>query len=150
MFISLINFALKQNDTMKELYAQSETRICKAIFPDTLNANNTLFGGKAMQWMDEAAYISATRFTRLRMFTSSTSNIRFKKAVEPNSIIEVIARVINAGPVKLLVKVEIIAEEMYGNQHFTAIEGEFTLVSLNANNKPQRIDYSNVLALESI
>ena len=31
----------------------SETRQFKAIFPNTLNANETLFGGQAKQWMDE-------------------------------------------------------------------------------------------------
>lgn len=133
---------------MNELYKISETRICKAIFPDSLNANQTLFGGKAMQWMDEAAYISATRATKQRMFTSQTSNIKFLKAVEPNSIIEIIARVVKVGAVKVNVSVEIRAEEMYTNEKFVAMEGEFTLVALNKNGKPERI--SSIQQLELV
>ena len=133
---------------MNELYKISETRICKAIFPDSLNANQTLFGGKAMQWMDEAAYISATRATKQRMFTSQTSNIKFLKAVEPNSIIEIIARVVKVGAVKVNVSVEIRAEGMYTNEKFIAMEGEFTLVALNKNGKPERI--SSIQQLELV
>ncbi len=48
------------NDSIKK----SETRQFKVIFPSTLNDHDTLFGGTAMQWMDEVAYITATRFTR--------------------------------------------------------------------------------------
>lgn len=63
---------------MDERIKQSETRQFKAIFPDSLNANGTLFGGQAMKWMDEVAYITATRFTRQRMFTVNTENIYFE------------------------------------------------------------------------
>ncbi|MCU4157302.1 acyl-CoA thioesterase [Carboxylicivirga sp. A043] len=129
---------------MEEFFNISETRICKAIFPETLNANNSLFGGKAMQWMDEAAYISATRFTRQRMFTANTTAIKFLKAVKPNSIIEVVARVIKAGAVRLTIQVQIFTENMYNQERELAIESNFIMVSLNDENQPQRIDYSLV------
>ncbi|MCG8581775.1 MAG: hypothetical protein MI866_17755 [Bacteroidales bacterium] len=127
---------------MEEYFNISETRICKAIFPETLNANNSLFGGKALQWMDEAAYISATRFTRQRMFTANTGEIKFLKPVSPDSIIEVIARVIKAGPVRLIVRVQIFNENMYDQNRELAVESDFVMVSLNEKNQPQRIDYS--------
>ena len=120
----------------------SETRQFKAIFPNSLNANETLFGGQAMQWMDEVAYITATRFTRQRMFTVNTENIKFLKAVNPDSIVEVVGRIEKAELVKLKVKVEIYVEEMYGTGRIKAIEGVFTFAALDQNRKPIRIDYS--------
>jgi len=127
---------------MEEQIRQSETRQCKAIFPGTLNANETLFGGQAMQWMDEVAYITATRFTRQRMFTINTENITFLKTVNQNSIVEVVGRIEKAGAVRLRVKVEIYVEEMYGVKRDKAIEGVFVFASLDDNLRPQRIDYS--------
>ncbi len=124
---------------MNEPYEQNTTRISKAIFPNTLNANETLFGGLIMQWMDEAAYIAATRFTKQRMFTLTVSDINFLKAVEPNTIVEVIAKVVKSSPVKLTVQVDLNAEEMYGTGNFKAAEAQFTMVALNENNKPQRL-----------
>ena len=129
---------------MKELIKMSETRQFKAVFPNTLNANDTLFGGQALQWMDEVAYITATRFTRQRMFTFSIEDIKFLKAVDPNSIVEVVGYVEKAGPVKLRVKVEVFVEEMYGPSREKAIEGVFVFASLDENKRPRRINTGQV------
>ena len=143
MFIILYTFAEEFfSINMEEHIKSSETRQFKAIFPCTLNANETLFGGIAMQWLDEVAYITATRFTRQRMVTINTENIRFIKAVNPNTIIEIIGRVEKAGAVRLRVKVEIFVEEMYGQGREKAIEGVFVFASLDENKQPKRIDYS--------
>ncbi len=137
IFVANIYFAI-----MEERIRNSETRQFKAIFPNTLNANDTLFGGKAMQWMDEVAYITATRFTRQRMFTINTEKIKFLKAVSPNSIVEVIGRIEKAQAVKLKVKVQIFVEEMYGQERDKAVEGIFVFSSLDENRRPQKIDYN--------
>jgi len=129
---------------MEEKIQQSETRQFKAIFPSTLNANDTLFGGQAMKWMDEVAYITATRFTRQRMVTINTENIKFIKPVHPNSIVEIVGTVQKVNSIKLQVKVEIFSEEMYGEIREKVIEGVFVFASLNEKNRPKRIR-SNVI-----
>lgn len=126
---------------MMEEIIQSETRQFKAIFPNTLNANETLFGGQAMKWMDETAYITATRFTRQKMFTVNTENINFLKPIPPNSIIEIIGKIEKAGAVKLKIRVEIYSEEMYGSNREKVVEGIFVFAALDDNMKPKRIDY---------
>jgi len=60
-----------------EKIRQSETRIFKAVFPNTTNHYDTLFGGTAMQLMDEVAFIAATRFSRQRIVTVSSDRIDF-------------------------------------------------------------------------
>jgi len=122
----------------------SETRQCKAVFPGTLNANDTLFGGLAMQWMDEVAYIAATRFTRQRMFTISTSDIKFLRPLKAGSIAEVVARVEKAEAVRLFVRVQIFVEEMYADHRELAMESVFTFASLDENKRPRRIDYNSM------
>ena len=129
---------------MEEYIKLSETRLFKAIFPYTLNANETLFGGMAMQWMDEVAYITATRFTRQRMVTINAENIKFLKAINPNSNVEVVGHVEGATTVRLTVKVEIFMEEMYGQAREKAIEGMFVLVAMDENKNVTRIDYSKI------
>ena len=49
--------------TLEEKIKASETRIFKAVFPNTTNHYDTLFGGTAMHLMDEVAFITATRFS---------------------------------------------------------------------------------------
>ena len=62
---------------MEEKINKSETRIFKAVFPNTTNHYDTLFGGTAMALMDEAAFITATRFARKKVVTVSSDKIRF-------------------------------------------------------------------------
>jgi acyl-CoA hydrolase len=132
---------LTKTEIMEERIRSCVTRQFKAIFPNTLNANETLFGGQAMQWMDEVAYITATRFTRQKMFTVCAEKISFLKTISPDTFIEIVGTVEKSESVKLKVKVEIYAEEMYGQSRIKAVEGIFIFASLDENHKPRRIEY---------
>ena len=126
---------------MQQFIEESITRQFKAIFPNTLNANGTLFGGEALRWMDEVAYITATRFTRQRMFTVSTNDVKFLHTISPNSVVEVVGYVEKAEAVRLTVKVVMFVEEMYGFDKKKAVEATFIFAALGENNRPQRIRY---------
>lgn len=135
---------------MEDKIQQSETRQFKAIFPNTLNANDTLFGGQAMKWMDEVAYITATRFTRQKMVTVNTENIKFLKAVHPNSIVEIIGRIVNTTNVRVHVQVQIFSEEMYGTKREKVIEGIFVLACLDEEMRPKRISFPTKINVSNI
>ncbi len=125
---------------MEDLIQKSITRQFKALFPGTLNANGTLFGGQALKWMDEVAYITATRFTRERMFTVNTEKIKFHKALYPDTIVEIVGMVDKVKLLRIFIKVEIYAEEMYGTKREKVIEGIFVFVALDENQKPKKAD----------
>lgn len=133
-----------QTPDMEELIEKSITRQFKAIFPCMFNANESLFGGEALKWMDEVAYITATRFTRERMFTVSTEKIKFLKAVHPKSIVEIIGKVEKIKMIRVFVKVDIFAEEMYGTKREKVIEGTFIFAALDENNKPKQLNVNEI------
>lgn len=111
----------------------------KAIFPNTLNANNTLFGGTALKWMDEVAYITATRYTRQKMVTISINKTCFLKAIQPNSIAEIVGVVKSVNNIKLCVAVRIFVEDMYTNKREIALTSEFVFAAVDDNHKACRI-----------
>ena len=111
----------------------------KVVFPSTLNNQETLFGGKAMQWMDEVAYIEAIRYTKQKMITVSTDKIQFLKPITSGKIIEIVAKVIKVGIVKLHIQVEIFMEELYTENKQKAITGVFIFAAVNSDNKPVKI-----------
>ncbi|UNY98830.1 acyl-CoA thioesterase [Zhouia spongiae] len=119
--------------------ATSETRIFKAVFPNTTNHYDTLFGGTAMQLMDETAFITATRFSRQRMVTVSSDRIDFKKPIPAGTIVELIGKVTHIGNTSLKVKVDIYTEEMYSEKREKSVSGEFTFVAIDENKKPTNI-----------
>jgi len=129
---------------MEELIEKSITRQFKAIFPCMLNANETLFGGEALKWMDEIAYITATRFTHERMFTVNTEKIKFLKAVHPDTIVEIVGRIEKVKMIRVFVNVEIYAEEMYGTNREKVVEGTFIFAALDEKNKPKQVNVSRV------
>lgn len=114
----------------------SETRIFKAVFPNTTNHYDTLFGGTAMQLMDEVAFIAATRFSRKRMVTVSSDRIDFNKPIPAGTIVELVGRVTYIGKTSVKVRVEIFIEQMYNEHKEKAITGEFTFVAIDENKLP--------------
>lgn len=125
--------------TTEEQIKQSETRIFKAVFPNTTNHYDTLFGGTAMQLMDEVAFITATRFSRQRMVTVSSDRIDFKKPIPGGTIIELIGKVTYLGNTSLKVRVDIFVEQMYSSEREKAVSGDFTFVAIDADKKPAKI-----------
>jgi acyl-CoA hydrolase len=117
----------------------AETRIFKAVFPNTTNHYDTLFGGTAMHMMDEVAFITATRFTRKMMVTVSSDKIDFNKPIPSGTIIELVGKVQHIGNTSLKVLVEIYVEEMYSFSREKAITGTFTFVAVNSNKHPVKI-----------
>ncbi|WP_127717334.1 acyl-CoA thioesterase [Halobacteriovorax sp. HLS] len=117
----------------------SQTRVTKAVFPNTTNHYETLFGGTAMQWMDEVAFITATRFTRMKVVTVSSDRLDFKKAIPEGSIVELVGNVTKLGRTSLEIQVQVFLEAMLDDSRELALEGSFTFVALGEDKKPVKI-----------
>ncbi|MDZ7871037.1 MAG: acyl-CoA thioesterase [Rheinheimera sp.] len=112
------------------------TRVTKTVFPGRTNHHNTLFGGEALAWMDEAAFIAATRFCRKPLVTVCSDRVDFKESIPAGSIIELVARIEHVGRTSIRVNVDIFVEDMYSDDQHRAISGSFTFVALGADRKP--------------
>ncbi len=119
----------------------AETRIFKAVFPNTINHYDTLFGGTAMHLMDEVAFITATRFSRQKMVTVRSDKIDFTVPIPAGTIIELVGHIIHIGRTSLKVQVDIFIEKMYQEGREKAISGTFTLVAIDENKKPTPINH---------
>jgi len=122
-------------EKQKKAIESSETRVVKCVFPNTTNHYNTLFGGTALQWMDEVAFITASRFSRQKMVTVSSDRVDFKKPIPSGTFAELIGKVTMVGNSSLKVKVEIFIEQMYEVHRELAVVGEFTMVAIGDNKK---------------
>lgn len=123
----------------EKLAAQSETRIVRAVFPGKTNHYQTLFGGQALNWMDEIAFIAATRYARKQFVTVSTDPIAFKTPIPEGSLVELIGTVIEVGNTSLTVKVSMYIEEMYSRNRRLAVEGNFKLVAIDKTRNPIKV-----------
>ncbi len=124
---------------IKEKITKSETRIFRAVFPNTTNHYDTLFGGNAMQLMDEVAFITATRFSRKKVVTVSSSKIDFNRPIPSGTLIELVGKVSRVGNTSLDVHVQIFIEQMYSEIREEAIEGTFTFVAVDDDKNPIKV-----------
>ena len=71
------------SETKEQKINHAITKVTKeAVFPNTTNHYDTLFGGTALQWMDEVAfYYSHSLFKTKKMVTVSSDKIDFNKAI---------------------------------------------------------------------
>ncbi len=135
----LTQTSVLRTDKMNARIEQSEARVIKAIFPSITNHHNTLFGGEALAWMDETAFIAATRFCRKPLVTVSSDRIDFNKAIPAGTLAEIIANVIHVGNSSLKVEVNIFVEDMYKDHREHAIRGVFTFVAVDEDRKPTKV-----------
>lgn len=117
----------------------SVVTVTQTVFPGRTNHHNTLFGGEALARMDEAAFISATRFCRKPLVTISSDKVDFKEAIPSGSIMEIVAKVSYVGSTSLKVKVTIYVESMLDDNKHKAISGQFTFVALDNDRKPTSV-----------
>jgi len=123
-------------NSQNQRIGNSITKVTKAIFPNTTNHYDTLFGGTALQWMDEVAFITATRYSRQKMVTVSSDKIDFNKAIPAGTIVELVGEIVRIGKTSLEVRVDVFTEEMYSENREKSISGNFTMVAIDENKDP--------------
>lgn len=126
-------------NTSQPDHSDSATRIVEVVFPSLVNHYGTLFGGIALQWMDRAAWVCSTRFTRKEMVTIASDKIVFKKPVPQGNLVELIAKIGRVGRTSVTVEVELYSENPLSGIRELATKGDFVMVAVDRNGKPAPI-----------
>jgi acyl-CoA hydrolase len=114
----------------------SRTRITKLVFPHDTNPLGTLYGGTALHWMDEVAFLTATRYSRRQVVTVSMDRVDFKVPIPQGSIVELIGEVVRTGRSSMVVHVCILLEDAMAGTQELAIEGNLVMVAVDEHMKP--------------
>lgn len=115
---------------------RAETRMVLPIFPADTNHYRTLFGGQAVAWIDQAAFICATRWCRRKVVTVHIGEVNFHHPVREGSIVELIARLKRTGRTSMHVAVEMWWEPMDRDERVLACQAECILVALDDEDHP--------------
>jgi len=80
----------------------------KWVKPEDLNANETLFGGKLLAWIDEeAALYSIIQLENNRIVTKYMSEINFMSKAKKGDVIEIGIEVVKFGKTSLTLNCEV-------------------------------------------
>ncbi len=114
-----------------ERIEQSRTRITKLVFPHDTNPIGTLYGGTALHWMDEVAFLTATRYARRQVVTVSMDRVDFKVPIPQGAIVEMVGEVTRVGRTSMTVTVQILLENTATSVQQLAIEGHLVMVAVD-------------------
>jgi acyl-CoA hydrolase len=108
----------------------------KLVKPGDLNANNTLFGGRLMAWVDEEAAIYAAIETRHeKVVTKSISAINFIAPAKKGDVVEIGVALKRVG--KTSVTFEVKVRNLVTQSIIVEID-EMVFVCVDENGRPVR------------
>ncbi len=126
-------------NSFQERVEKSATRVTKLVFPHDTNHIRTLYGGTAMQWMDEVGFLVCTRFSRQKVVTVSIDRVDFKVPIAEGSIVELKGKVIRVGNTSMTALVQIFREDMFEGNQVLAVSAEMVFVAVDGNNRPTQL-----------
>jgi len=108
----------------------------KLVKPEDLNANDTLFGGRLLEWVDEeAAIYAAIEVRHKRVVTKSISAINFIAPARKGDVVEIGVALKRVG--KTSVTVEVQVRDLTSHKIIVNID-EMVFVCVDELGKPVR------------
>lgn len=108
----------------------------KLVKPEDLNANNTLFGGRLLEWVDEEAAIYAAIESRhKRVVTKSISAINFIAPARQGDVVEIGVALKRVGKTSLTLEVQV---RDLTTQNIIVNIDEMVFVCVDENGRPVR------------
>lgn len=125
---------------MKRLHKKANTvRMMEVVFPNDANHYGTLFGGKALQLMDKAAYLASTSFCGMNTVTASVERIDFKIPIKVGEAIEITATVVYSGKTSMVVRCDLFRVKPFENIKNLCTTGHLVMVALGKDGKPATV-----------
>ena len=114
----------------------SYTEMVVMVMPHQLNPYGITFGGQIMTWMENCAFISASRYSRSPLVTASMDAIHFLLPIKNSDFVTVRSFVsaVFESSIEVFVTVEI-EDNITGKKVF-ANDGFITFVSIESKNHP--------------
>jgi acyl-CoA thioesterase YciA len=110
----------------------------KLIMHEDLNAAGRLFGGRLMEWIDEAAALFCmTQIATRSIVTKKISEVIFNEPANLGDVLEFIFRVKQAGTSSIVIEAQAIAMAIAPDEHRrTIVQCDLVFVCLGPDGKP--------------
>ncbi len=116
-----------------------EPAIRVVMMPRDANANNIIFGGVILSYIDQAGFIEASRQAPHRYVTITMDKVEFKKPVFIGDIVSFYADTTRIGRTSISIHVTVKGERRcpgQAGQRLILTEADLTYVATDDDNKP--------------
>lgn len=112
----------------------------KLIKPENLNANNTLFGGSLLRWIDEEAGIyTMTKLKSQQVVTKYISEINFSSSAKQGDVIEIGMEFVSIGRTSITMKC--LVRNLFTQKTIISID-KIVFVRVDSNETPTPHGYT--------
>lgn len=123
------------DETPARHISDSEVEQIQPVFAAHLNAQNRLFGGQLVAWIDIVAGAVARRHCRCDVTTAEIDSLQFKEPVNANSVVVLRGKVTYVGRTSMEVRVDSYVEALNGTRKLVNT-AYLVIVALDRNGRP--------------
>lgn len=106
-----------------------------------INGGNRLFGGRLLEWIDEAAGLCAMRHCGGNITTASIDSLQFRKAAYLNDVVIVHAKITYVGHTSMEVRVDVYDEDKKTGLRHMINHAYLTEVYVDEKGHPTEVPY---------
>lgn len=122
-------------ETNAKHVSDSEIEQVQPVFKAHLNAQNRLFGGQLVAWIDIVAGAVARRHCNRNVTTAEIDSLQFKEPVSADSVVVLYGKLTYVGRTSMEVRVDSYVEELNGDRKLVNT-AYLVLVALDGNGRP--------------
>lgn len=111
----------------------------EVMTPEKANFAGNIHGGYLLQLLDRVAYACAARYSGKYVVTLSVDEVIFKQPIHVGELVACYATVNYVGKTSMEVGIRVVAENLVTQAQRHTNSCYFTMVALDANNKPVTI-----------
>lgn len=133
------NFHLPELKIEHEVENKDVLKVSEIVFANQTNQYGQMFGGEALSFLTNAAFIMASRFTGKTTTLACSERVDFKSPVAQGSIIDAIVKIVKVGNTSLTLETELWSEvSLTGERKHTAT-AQFVMVAVDKDGRPTPI-----------
>lgn len=114
----------------------SETESTHLLIPRNLNANQRLYGGQLLEWLDETAGIVAMRHCGGNIVTVSIDNMDFKAGAKLGDMVFIHGYLTSVGRTSMEVRMDSYVEDPEDGKRRLINIAYFVMVAIDEDGKP--------------
>jgi len=122
----------------KEVSA-SKTIMTQAVFPNDVNNNGTLYGGRLLDWIDMLGGIVAKKHSRSSIVTASIDSLSFLNPIKQSDIVTLEAWVNFVGRTSMEIEVRVTSENPFTAETSKNCRAFLTYVAMDERGIPKEV-----------
>ncbi|MCK5151009.1 MAG: acyl-CoA thioesterase [Candidatus Thorarchaeota archaeon] len=124
---------------MSKTVSESRTLMTQTVFPNDVNNNGTLYGGRLLDWIDTIAGIVAKRHCRTDVVTASIDSLNFLNPIFQRDIVNLEAWINYVGRTSMEIEVRVTSEDPITAEIRKTCRAFLTYVAVDSKSNPIKV-----------